>query len=134
MSQLKAALFTPRRTLAIGTGALVAVGGLASIPLLAHPSVTGSTRAAAAASSTTLTVAADGTGQYTTVQAAINAVPANSGKAYTISVAKGTYKEVVSVPSTKKNLTLKGATGELLVRNGDRADHPLLRLPLPHHR
>jgi hypothetical protein len=33
-----------------------------------------------------------------------------------------------------RRLTLKGATGELLVRNGDRADHPLLRLPLPHHR
>jgi pectin methylesterase-like acyl-CoA thioesterase len=111
--QLKAAQFTPRRTrtLAIGTGALVAAGGLASIPLLTHPSVTGSTRAAAAASSTTLTVASDGTGQYSTVQAAINAVPANSGKAYTISVAKGTYKEVISVPSTKQNLTLKGATG-----------------------
>jgi len=33
-----------------------------------------------------------------------------------------------------RRLTLKGATGELLVRNDNRSDHPLLRLPLTHQR
>ncbi|WP_322749024.1 MULTISPECIES: pectinesterase family protein [unclassified Frankia] len=61
-------------------------------------------------SASTVTVAVDGSGQYRTVQAAIDAVPAD-GAAHTIIVAKGTYHEVVSVPATKARLTIKGATG-----------------------
>src|SRR6185312_2073061 len=62
------------------------------------------------AASVTLTVAKSGA-EYTTVQAAVNAVPDNSGTAYTISIAAGTYSEMVSIPATKLHLSLIGATG-----------------------
>jgi pectin methylesterase-like acyl-CoA thioesterase len=57
-----------------------------------------------------ITVAKSG-GQYTSVQAAVNAVPNNSSTAYTISIGAGTYSETVSIPATKLHLTLLGATG-----------------------
>jgi pectin methylesterase-like acyl-CoA thioesterase len=57
------------------------------------------------------TVAKDGTGQYTTVQAAINAVPANNATRRVITIKPGTYREVVTVPSNKPNITLQGLGG-----------------------
>lgn len=54
------------------------------------------------------TVAADGTGTYTTVQAAIDAAPSNSSTRTVITIAPGTYRGVVTVPSTKTNITLRG--------------------------
>ncbi len=54
------------------------------------------------------TVAKDGSGKYTTVQAAIDAVPANNTGRVTITIAPGTYREVVSVPSNKPFITLQG--------------------------
>jgi pectinesterase len=45
------------------------------------------------------------------VQAAVNAVPDNSSTSYTISIAKGTYSEMVNIPATKLHLSLVGATG-----------------------
>ncbi|MEU4244800.1 pectinesterase family protein, partial [Actinoplanes sp. NPDC026619] len=45
---------------------------------------------------TTLTVAADGTGQYKTVQAAVNAVATNNASRATINIKAGTYREIVS--------------------------------------
>jgi pectin methylesterase-like acyl-CoA thioesterase len=66
--------------------------------------------AAAARATVTITVAKSG-GQYTSVQAAVNAVPNNSSTAYTISIGAGTYSETVSIPATKLHLTLLGATG-----------------------
>ncbi|MEU9451282.1 pectinesterase family protein [Streptomyces sp. NPDC048277] len=96
-----------RRTVALATGTAAALG-------LAAVSLAGPARAASV-----LTVAKDGSGMYTTVQAAVNA--ASSGD--TISVAKGTYQEIVNVPATKTGLTLKGATGnaEDVVITYDRA-------------
>ena len=73
-------------------------GGIAAIPWFAN-----------ATPSPTLTVAQDGTGQFKTVQAAVNAVPA--GSARTIVIGKGTYHEVVKVPANKTRLKLVGATG-----------------------
>ncbi|MER5278095.1 pectinesterase family protein [Streptomyces sp. NPDC002809] len=67
--------------------------------------VTGSTAAAAA---TTLTVAEDGSGQYDTVQAAVDAVPAGNTARVVIAIAPGTYREPVKIPSTKQNVTLQG--------------------------
>jgi pectinesterase len=55
------------------------------------------------------TVAKDGTGQYTTVQAAIDAVPAGNTTARTITIAPGTYREIVTIPSNKQYITLAGA-------------------------
>jgi pectin methylesterase-like acyl-CoA thioesterase len=64
----------------------------------------------ASAATVTLTVAKSG-GEYTTVQAAVNAVPNNSATAYTIMIGSGTYEEAVTIPATKLHLTLQGATG-----------------------
>ncbi|MDH6489077.1 pectinesterase family protein [Streptomyces sp. SAI-127] len=69
---------------------------------------TASTKAAAA---TTLTVAKDGSGQFSTVQAAVNAVPANNPSRVVISVKPGTYRELVKVPSNKPHVTIQGSGG-----------------------
>ncbi|MEU0030383.1 pectinesterase family protein [Streptomyces sp. NPDC006335] len=61
-----------------------------------------------AAAATTLTVAKDGSGQYSTVQAAVNAVPANNPSRVVISVKPGTYRELVKVPSNKPHVTIQG--------------------------
>lgn len=55
-----------------------------------------------------LVVAADGAGDFKTVQAAIDAVPANSESRTTILIKKGTYPELLIVAPEKKNLTLRG--------------------------
>jgi pectin methylesterase-like acyl-CoA thioesterase len=56
----------------------------------------------------TFTVASDGTGTYRTVQAAINAVPANNTGRVNITIKPGTYREVVTIPSNKPYITLTG--------------------------
>ncbi|WP_329539685.1 pectinesterase family protein [Streptomyces sp. NBC_01358] len=60
------------------------------------------------AAATTLTVAKDGSGQYGSVQAAVNAVPAGNTARTVIAIAPGTYRELVKIPSTKQNVTLQG--------------------------
>ncbi len=55
-----------------------------------------------------LTVAKDGSGNYTTVQAAIDAAPTNGTSAYTIFIKNGTYKEKITVASNKTFITLIG--------------------------
>ncbi|MFF7789571.1 pectinesterase family protein [Streptomyces sp. NPDC007991] len=71
----------------------------------------GTTASAKAAAATTLTVAKDGSGQYTTVQAAVNAVPANNPSRVVIAVKPGTYRELVKVPSNKPHVTIQGTGG-----------------------
>jgi pectinesterase len=56
-----------------------------------------------------VTVAADGSGNYTTVQAAVDAAPANSSSTYTITIKSGTYRGTVSIPSNKTHLSLVGS-------------------------
>ena len=63
---------------------------------------------AARATARDLVVAADGSGEFKTVQAAIDAAPANSDTRTTILIKKGTYAELPTVPPEKKNLTLRG--------------------------
>lgn len=53
-------------------------------------------------------VSADGTGDFRTVQAAIDAAPAGSTGRTVILVRRGTYRELVTVPPEKTNLTLRG--------------------------
>jgi pectin methylesterase-like acyl-CoA thioesterase len=55
-----------------------------------------------------LVVAQDGSGNYTTVQAAINAAPVNGTVVYTIFIKNGRYKEKITVPSNKPFLQLVG--------------------------
>ncbi|MFF1296592.1 MULTISPECIES: pectinesterase family protein [unclassified Streptomyces] len=72
---------------------------------------TTATASTKAATATTLTVAKDGSGQYSTVQAAVNAVPANNPSRVVISVKPGTYRELVKVPSNKPHVTIQGSGG-----------------------
>ncbi len=53
-------------------------------------------------------VAADGTGDYTTVQAAIDATPTNRIKPYLIFVKNGVYNELVRIPKDKPFIHLIG--------------------------
>jgi pectinesterase len=53
-------------------------------------------------------VAADGTGDFTTVQAAVDAVPADNARRYTILIRPGVYREVVHVPQDKPFVTFAG--------------------------
>lgn len=53
-------------------------------------------------------VAKDGTGQFRSVQAALNAVPEGNQKPVTIYIKNGVYKEVLIVDATKKFITLRG--------------------------
>jgi pectinesterase len=89
----------------VGLAAVVAAGvagGLAVVPA-------GAASACGARAATTLVVAADGSGNFTTVQAAIDAVPAG-GAAAVILVKPGTYHEGIRVPAEKTHLTLRGST------------------------
>ncbi|GHA24202.1 pectinesterase [Streptomyces tauricus] len=76
----------------------------------AHDRVHGRAHARAAAA-VTLTVAKDGSGMYTTVQAAVDAVPAGNASRVVISVKPGTYRELVKVPSNKPHVTIQGTGG-----------------------
>jgi pectinesterase len=55
-----------------------------------------------------LTVAKDGTGNFTTVQAAIDASPNNSTKPIIIKIKKGIYKEVIHIDVSKNNIHFIG--------------------------
>jgi pectin methylesterase-like acyl-CoA thioesterase len=59
----------------------------------------------------TITVAKDGTGNFTTVQAAVNSVPTNNTSRRTINIKPGTYREMVTVPSNKPLISFIGTTG-----------------------
>lgn len=65
---------------------------------------------ATAQSRTTIVVAADGTGDHTTVQAAVDAVPSGNARPVTILVRKGTYKQQVVIPADKPHISLVGDT------------------------
>ncbi|GAA4976902.1 pectinesterase family protein [Actinoplanes utahensis] len=64
--------------------------------------------------STSFTVAADGTGTYKTVQAAVDAVGTGNASRKTITIKAGTYREIVTIPANKPFITLRGG--------GDSAD------------
>lgn len=58
--------------------------------------------------SITKTVSLDGTGDYTTVQSAFDAVPANYTGKYIIFIKNGTYKEKLKLISGKVNVVIRG--------------------------
>ncbi|MFF9850910.1 pectinesterase family protein [Streptomyces litmocidini] len=84
----------------------------AAVPALlksgAGPRSSIGTTAAAAAAVTTLTVAKDGSAPYTSVQKAVDAVPAGNTSRVVIRVKPGVYRETVKVPSNKPHLTIEG--------------------------
>ncbi|KZV14459.1 pectinesterase-like [Dorcoceras hygrometricum] len=55
-----------------------------------------------------VTVAADGSGNYRTVSAAVAAAPASSSKRYVIRIKAGVYRENVEIPRSKRNLMFVG--------------------------
>jgi pectinesterase len=80
------------------------------LSILVTATALGRPGSAAAASPVTLTVGKSGA-QYSSVQAAVNAVPAGSATPYTILIGPGSYAERVTIPASKLHLTLQGATG-----------------------
>jgi pectinesterase len=83
---------------------------------------------ALAQTSTTITVAQDGSGAYRTVQAAVDAVPNQSQQVVTIFIRKGTYREKLVVPTLKTHIRLVGESAETTVltfndHTGDAAGH-----------
>jgi pectin methylesterase-like acyl-CoA thioesterase len=70
---------------------------------------------APAAGATALTVAADGSGDFATVQGAVDFVPANNAKRVVVLVKKGTYTEIVYVGSNKPFVTVRGEDRNLSV-------------------
>ncbi|MCO5599378.1 hypothetical protein L7F22_053480 [Adiantum nelumboides] len=71
-------------------------------------------------------VAKDGSGTYTTVTAAVNAIPLGFPGRYVIYIKKGVYKEVLDVTKDQKNVTFVGdgihktiITGNRNVASGD---------------
>ena len=68
-----------------------------------------------------LTVAADGTGNFTTIMEAINFAPNNSYDRVIIYVREGVYEENVEIPSYKPNIVLLGDGTHLTVITGNRS-------------
>ena len=56
----------------------------------------------------TITVAADGSGQFKTVQSAVESVPAGNKARIVIQIKPGTYKERIIVPKNKPMITFRG--------------------------
>jgi pectinesterase len=65
------------------------------------------------------TVAFDGSGDYKTVQDAINAVPDFRKNRTTIYIKSGTYKEKIVLPKSKSNITLAGQDAEKTILTYD---------------
>jgi pectin methylesterase-like acyl-CoA thioesterase len=55
-----------------------------------------------------LTVSKDGLADYTTVQGAIDAIPANNAEKVEVFIENGVYKELVTIPKDKPFIHLKG--------------------------
>lgn len=67
----------------------------------------------------TLTVAADGSGEFKTVQAAIDAVPMDNAERITIRIKPGTYKEKLTIPRNRPRITLQGEDAKTTILTND---------------
>ncbi|KAI5067307.1 hypothetical protein GOP47_0017835 [Adiantum capillus-veneris] len=65
-------------------------------------------------------VAKDGSGKYTTVTAAVNAIPSSFSGRYVIYIKKGVYNEVLNVTKNQKNVTFVGDGIDKTIITGDR--------------
>src|SRR3954465_10121464 len=68
----------------------------------------------------TLVVAPDGSGEFKTVQAAVDAVPANNPSRVVIHIKPGTYKERITVAKTKPFVTFEGEDAATTVLTFDK--------------
>ncbi|MGY3089029.1 pectin methylesterase-like acyl-CoA thioesterase [Hymenobacter sp. UYAg731] len=71
-----------------------------------------------------LVVAKDGSGAYTTVQAAINAAPTGRTTPFTIFIRNGKYRERVTIPANKPFLQLTGESVANTIITYDQANVP----------
>ena len=72
-----------------------------------------------------LTVAQDGSGDYKTIQEAINKVRDHAEFRVVITIREGTYNEKVVIPAFKRNVTLKGVDREkTIISNNDFSGKP----------
>lgn len=65
--------------------------------------------ASPADAATTIVVAQDGSGNFTSVQAAIDAAPSGAGSL--IEIKPGTYDETITLPAGKPGITIEGTSG-----------------------
>jgi pectinesterase len=73
-----------------------------------------------------LTVAQDGSGNYKTIQEAVNAMRDFSQERVTIFIKKGMYKEKLVIPSWKTNISLVGESRDsTIITNDDYSGKPL---------
>ncbi|GAA4953066.1 pectinesterase family protein [Actinoplanes utahensis] len=84
------------------------LGMSSGLGIVATGVLPGPASASARAKKPDLIVAADGSGDHTGIQAAIDAAPAGSTTPYVIGVQPGTYSGQVIVPATKPFLELRG--------------------------
>ena len=68
-----------------------------------------------------LTVAADGTGNFTTITDAINFAPNNSNDKTIIYIKKGVYEENLEIPIYKRNIFLRGDGTDATIITGKRS-------------
>jgi pectinesterase len=68
-----------------------------------------------------VTVAQDGSGNYTTITDALNAAPNKSLERYVIHVTEGIYQEYIEVPKYKTNIMLMGDGINATVITGNRS-------------
>ncbi|XP_023761984.1 pectinesterase [Lactuca sativa] len=68
-----------------------------------------------------VTVAANGSGNFTTISAAVAAAPASSATRYVIRIAAGVYRENVNIPSNKRNLMFLGSGRTSTIITGSRS-------------
>ncbi|MEI9806833.1 MAG: pectinesterase family protein [Bacteroidota bacterium] len=88
--------------------------------------VSGNAITTTAPPNTSLVVAQDGSGDYSTVQAAINAAPTGLTVPYIIFIKNGKYKEKITIPSNKPFLQLVGeSVGNVILYYTDGASDPL---------
>ncbi|KNA07282.1 hypothetical protein SOVF_173380 [Spinacia oleracea] len=69
----------------------------------------------------TIIVAADGSGDFTSVQEGVNFAPNNSEYRTFIYVRKGVYEENVEIPSNKPNIVLLGDGSDVTIITGNRS-------------
>src|SRR5690606_26410165 len=63
----------------------------------------------------TIVVAHDGSGDYTSVQAAVDAVPENNSERVIIESRPGTHRERITVPKNKPMITFRGQDPETTI-------------------
>ncbi|GFP82143.1 pectinesterase/pectinesterase inhibitor ppe8b [Phtheirospermum japonicum] len=66
-------------------------------------------------------VAADGTGNFTTIEEALGAAPNNSDQRYVIHIKRGVYKEYLEISKKKKNIMMIGDGIDVTVISGNRS-------------